>query len=68
MGPYRRPIPRVLGGSKGGGRFLISEAPLYRGLVRNGWQALPRLAPQVRGRAKMNTSKRFDNFYLKVWP
>ena len=29
LGPYRRPIPRVLGGSKGGGRFLMSEPPLY---------------------------------------
>ena len=29
LGPYRRPIPRVLGGSKGGGRFLMVEVPLY---------------------------------------
>jgi hypothetical protein len=29
LGPYRRPMPRVLGGSLGGGRFLMSEVPLY---------------------------------------
>ena len=29
LGPYRRPMPMVLGGSKGGGRFLMSEVPLY---------------------------------------
>ena len=23
-------MPRVLGGSRGGGRFLLSEVPLYR--------------------------------------
>ena len=29
LGPYRKPIPRVLGGSWGGGRFLMDEVPLY---------------------------------------
>ena len=29
LGPYRRPMPRVLGGSEGGGRFLMGEIPLY---------------------------------------
>ena len=29
LGPYCRPMPRVLGGSEGGGRFLMSEVPLY---------------------------------------
>ena len=29
VGPYRRPMPRVLGGSSGVGRFLIGEVPLY---------------------------------------
>ena len=29
LGPYCRPMPRVLGGSQGGGRFLMSEVPLY---------------------------------------
>ena len=28
MGPYRRPMPRVLGGSYGGWRFIIDEVPL----------------------------------------
>ena len=28
LGPYRRPTPRVLGGSLGGGRFPMSEALL----------------------------------------
>jgi len=26
--PYRRPMPRVLGGAKGGGRCLVGEVPL----------------------------------------
>ena len=30
LGPYRRPMPRLQGGSWGGGRFLISEVPLQR--------------------------------------
>jgi hypothetical protein len=29
LGPYRRPVPRVLGGSLGGGCFLMSEVPLH---------------------------------------
>ena len=27
LGPYRRPMPRDLGGSQGGGRFLMGEVP-----------------------------------------
>ena len=27
LGPYRRPMPRVLGGSQGGGHFLMGEVP-----------------------------------------
>jgi len=30
LGPYRRPMPRVLEGSQGGGRLLMSKVPLYR--------------------------------------
>ena len=29
LGPYRRPLLRVLGGFLGGGRFLMSEVPLW---------------------------------------
>ena len=29
LGPYRRPMSRVQGGSYGGGRFLMGEVPLY---------------------------------------
>ena len=29
LGPYRRPMPRVLEGSQGGGRLLMSKVPLY---------------------------------------
>ena len=29
LGPYCRPMLRVLEGSQGGGRFLMSEVPLY---------------------------------------
>ena len=28
LGPYRRPVPRVIGGSWGGGRFLVGEVAL----------------------------------------
>ena len=30
LGPYSRAVPRILGGSEGGWRFLMSEVPLYR--------------------------------------
>ena len=30
LGPYRRPMPRVLGGSKWGGRFIVGEVPVCR--------------------------------------
>ena len=30
LGPCRKPLPRVLGGSKGGWRFLMREVPLHR--------------------------------------
>ena len=39
LGPYRRPMPRVLGGSLGGERFLMSEGPLFRDLVSVGDKA-----------------------------
>ena len=29
LGPDRRPMPRVVGVSQGGGRFLMGEVPLY---------------------------------------
>ena len=29
LGPYRRPMPRVVGGLQGGGHFLMGEVPLY---------------------------------------
>jgi len=28
QGPYRKPVPRILGESKGGGRFLVGEVSL----------------------------------------
>ena len=28
LGPYRSPMPRVLGGSEGGGNCLMDEVPL----------------------------------------
>ena len=34
LGPYRRPMLRVVGGSQGVGRFLVGEEPLYS-LQRN---------------------------------
>ena len=34
LGIYRRPTPRVLGGSKGSGRFLMGEVPLYPTTLR----------------------------------
>jgi hypothetical protein len=29
LGPYRKPMPRVLGGSQGGWRFRMRDVPLY---------------------------------------
>jgi len=57
LGPYRRPMPRVLGGSWGGGRVLLGEVPLY-GVVK-------RLSPAV----AQNASHSF-RAVLKVlhWP
>ena len=42
LGPYCRPMPRVIGGSKGG-RFLMGEVPLQRTL-----RTWPRLQPAIR--------------------
>ena len=49
LGPYSRTIPRVLRGSQGGMRFLMSEVPLWRqvldhaaGSNSNTSQGLPR--------------------------
>jgi len=33
LGPYRRPMPRVLGGFWGGECFLMGEVPLLLGCV-----------------------------------
>ena len=33
--PYRRPMPRFLGGSQGVGHFLMGEVPLYGSLKRS---------------------------------
>jgi len=33
LGPYRRPMPRVPGGSQGGGRFLMGEVPHVQGCL-----------------------------------
>ena len=41
LGPYSRTMPTVLGGSYGGGRFLMGEVPLYRQITRR----LERRAP-----------------------
>ena len=30
-GPYHRPMPGILRGSRRGGRFLMGEVPLYQG-------------------------------------
>ena len=38
LGPYLRPMPKVVGGSLWGGRFLMGEVPKYMGtsLMRQG--------------------------------
>ena len=41
-GPYRRPMPRVLGGSYVGGRFLMGEVPLYTASGKIPLQSTPR--------------------------
>ena len=39
LGPYRRPVPRVLGWSLGGGGcFLVSEVPLYTKFLNGTFQ------------------------------
>ena len=38
LGPYLRPVPRVLWGFQGGGRFLMGEVPLC---PSNGERAFP---------------------------
>ena len=35
LGPYRRPLAGVLGGSWGGGHFVIGEISLYAGCIQN---------------------------------
>ena len=47
LGPYRMPMPRVLGGSQGGRRFLIGEVPL-QGVVWWIW-GFTADTPQLRG-------------------
>ena len=44
VGPYRRTMPRVVGGSWGGGRFLMGEVPMYDVLASTG-QAVSRQPP-----------------------
>jgi hypothetical protein len=39
QGPYGWSMPRVLGGSKEGGRFLMSEVPLYIIISAEVWRA-----------------------------
>ena len=53
LGPYRRPIPRVLGGSQGGGRFLMGEVPLYD---EESGQLNARFFAQVTSPQKVSTS------------
>ena len=64
LGPYRRPMLRVLGGSEGDGCFLMGEVPLYK--RRDNADAS--LASERRG----NTLIGLEDFHLKVkarfWP
>ena len=54
LGTYRRPMPRVLGGSKGGGRFLMGEVPLYSKDIRR----------ETSGTPKKNRRPAIDNSWL----
>ena len=49
LGPYRRPVPRVLGGSQGGGRFLMSEVPLQGLRIDGLWLTIQGLGFRVEG-------------------
>ena len=49
LGLYRRPMPRVLGGSQGGVRFLVGEAPLYAVLPLATGCRLPQKPRNTRG-------------------
>ena len=42
LGSYRRPMSRVLGGSLGGGHFLMGQVHLYRRTLRRCVSAIPR--------------------------
>ena len=45
LGPYRRPMRRVLGGSQGGRHFLMVEVPIPRGPVTAFASCYPRPQP-----------------------
>ena len=40
LGPYRRPMARVVEGSQGVGLFLMSEVPLYFGRIKSCFKVL----------------------------
>ena len=62
LGPYRRPVPRVLGGTQVGGRFLMGEIPLYGvpcGTVRSSY-------PAILGVLKSQFLREINQFSLNV--
>ena len=76
LGPFRRPLPRVLGGSKGGGRFLMGEMPLYhktccfikfpRDLPLSGVDGPPPCVPPGRDTRQEDVEKPFDSSTRRV--
>ena len=48
LGSYHRPMPRVLGGAQGGGRFLMGEVPLYSTLFRHGFFEIGKIEASAR--------------------
>ena len=53
LGPYRRPMPRVLGGSSGVGRFRMGEVPLCANFGALAWHMYER---------ENRNRNHFDNF------
>jgi len=43
LGPYSREMPRALWRPYGGGLFLMSEVPLYRGCVSKALENVPKV-------------------------
>ena len=67
LGPYRRPMPRVLGESWWGGRFLMGEVPLYGRANCSTEQAKQSPPPLFFLPLPQFTHLRVEESRLKIW-